>query len=73
MDLSMMRYTMVEFFGCLLWLINGVAGVRCWRWRKVCPAVRSQNHRGLDRVIAKHGKPKSITVDGAEFTSRALD
>jgi putative transposase len=28
----------------------------------------------LDRAIAKHGKPKTITVDhGTEFTSRALD
>jgi putative transposase len=28
----------------------------------------------LDRAIAKHGKPRTITVDhGTEFTSRALD
>jgi Transposase and inactivated derivatives len=28
----------------------------------------------LDRAIALHGKPRSITVDhGTEFTSRALD
>jgi putative transposase len=27
----------------------------------------------LDRTIAKHGKARTITVDGTEFTSRALD
>jgi len=28
----------------------------------------------LDRAIAKHGKPRSITVDhGTEFASRVLD
>jgi putative transposase len=28
----------------------------------------------LDRAIAKHGKPQTITVDhGTEFTSRVLD
>jgi putative transposase len=28
----------------------------------------------LDQAIARHGKPRSITVDhGTEFTSRALD
>jgi putative transposase len=36
--------------------------------------VGSNRGRALDRVIARHGKPKSITVDhGTEFTSRALD
>jgi len=30
--------------------------------------------QALERAIAAHGKPKSITVDhGAEFTARALD
>jgi putative transposase len=48
------------------------------RWSPILEVGQSMSGRAvaeaLDRVIAKHGKPKSITVDhGTEFTSRALD
>lgn len=48
------------------------------RWSPILEVAQSMSGRqvaeALDRAIALHGKPRSITVDhGTEFTSRALD
>ena len=48
------------------------------RWSPILETAQSMSGRcvaeALDRAIAEHGKPKTITVDhGTEFTSRALD
>lgn len=48
------------------------------RWSPILEVAQSMSGRAvaeaLDRAIAEHGKPRSITVDhGTEFTSRVLD
>jgi putative transposase len=48
------------------------------RWSPILEVSQSMSGRAvadaLDRAIADHGKPRSITVDhGTEFTSRVLD
>jgi putative transposase len=48
------------------------------RWSPILEVAQSMSGRAvaeaLDRAIAKHGKPQTITVDhGTEFTSRVLD
>jgi putative transposase len=48
------------------------------RWSPILEVAHSMSGRAvaeaLDRAIAKHGKPQTITVDhGTEFTSRVLD
>jgi putative transposase len=48
------------------------------RWSPILEVAQSMSGRSvaeaLDRAIAEHGKPRTITVDhGTEFTSRALD
>jgi putative transposase len=48
------------------------------RWSPILEVAQSMTGAAvaaaLDRAIARHGKPKTITVDhGTEFTSRALD
>ena len=48
------------------------------RWSPILEVAQSMSGRGvaeaLDRAIAKHGKPRTITVDhGTEFTGRVLD
>ena len=48
------------------------------RWSPILEVAPGMSGRSvaaaLDRAIARHGKPRTITVDhGTEFTSRALD
>ena len=48
------------------------------RWSPILEVAKSMSGamvaEALDRAIAEHGKPRTITVDhGTEFTSRALD
>jgi putative transposase len=48
------------------------------RWSPILEVAQGMSGRSvaeaLDRAIAEHGKPRTITVDhGTEFTSRALD
>jgi transposase InsO family protein len=48
------------------------------RWSPILETAQSMSGSAvaaaLDKAIARHGKPKTITVDhGTEFTSRALD
>jgi putative transposase len=48
------------------------------RWSPILEVAQGMSGKAvaeaLDRAIARHGKPRSITVDhGTEFTSRALD
>ena len=48
------------------------------RWSPILEVAKSMSGatvaEALDRAIAQHGKPRTITVDhGTEFTSRALD
>jgi putative transposase len=48
------------------------------RWSPILEVAQSMSGSAvaaaLDRAIARHGKPRTITVDhGTEFTSRALD
>jgi len=48
------------------------------RWSPILEVAQGMSGKAvaeaLDRAIAVHGKPRSITVDhGTEFTSRALD
>jgi putative transposase len=48
------------------------------RWSPILEVAQSMSGAAvadaLERAIARHGRPRSITVDhGTEFTSRALD